>query len=181
MGRRRKTKIDLIFLEFLVVLLLFLIPFYFLIIYNFEVRSFKVFQAKLVSLAFSILGINVYTEENFVILNNSFFEISWDSTGWKSIYILIALILATPVRFKRKYKYIIVAIFATILVNLSRILITIYSTVFFGVEFKFLHIFLWRYFMGVYVLTFWFLFIYNQKYNIGEELTILGRLYGRRK
>ncbi|MFH7880404.1 MAG: exosortase/archaeosortase family protein [Candidatus Aenigmatarchaeota archaeon] len=181
MDRRRKIEVEFIFFEFIFILLLLLIPFYILIIYNFEILSFKVFQAKLVSFLFSFIKVNVIVEENYLIINDSIFEISWDSTGWKSMYILLALIFATPLKFRNKYKYILIAIPATIFINLLRLFITIYSTIILNIDFNFFHLFLWRYFMGIYVLAFWFLFIYNQKYNIGKELTILGRLYGRRK
>jgi len=182
MDRRRKRK-DLIltFLDFLLTLNLLSIPLYIFISFDIQFRSFKNLQAFLISKMLNFFGLNAVSEENFVILGNKAYEISWDSTGWKSLYTFIVLIISTPTHHKRKIKPLVIGVFSLFLFNIARITATIcfsYKEIY---SFDLLHLGLWRWGSIGFLLLMWFIFLYAQKNNIGEAKNIIGFVYGRRK
>jgi len=182
MGRRRKRK-DLIltFLDFVITINLFSIPLYLFIKFGFELPFLKNLEATLASKFLSFLGLNASSSENFVIIDNSLYEISWDSTGWKSLYTFFALVISTPIFHKRKLKPLLFGLFAIFIFNLLRISATIYLSYKQLYSFDFLHLSLWRFGSIAFLLLLWFIFLYTQKNNIGENKNILGFVYGRGK
>lgn len=164
-------KIKTIFI-FLIKLNLLVIPLYAIIYYNFSIPAFQNFIA---SLSYSILKIAGYdfSLQGSVLstfIGNKFMEIeiSWDSTGWKSLYILSALIIATPLgNWNRKLLFILAALPAIFLINLARVTTTIIASINFGFQyFDFLHLFLWRAVSIASVIIFWLIFLKREKNNI---------------
>jgi len=182
MGRRRKRK-DLIltFLDFLLTLNLLSIPLYIFISFDMQFQSLKNLQAFLTSKILNFFGLNSISEENFVIIGNKVYEISWDSTGWKSLYAFIALIISTPIHHKRKIKPLIIGVLSIFLFNMARIAATIYLSYKEIYSFDLLHFGLWRWGSIGFLIFIWFIFLYTQKNNIGETKNIIGFVYGRRK
>jgi exosortase/archaeosortase family protein len=182
MGRRGKRK-DLIltFLDFVLMLNLLSIPLYFFISFSIELKFLKNLEAFLISNLLNFLGLNSNFEENFVWIDNKIYEISWDSTGWKSLYTLFALITSTPIYHRRKIKPIIIGLFLMFLFNICRITATIYLSYKQIYSFDFLHLVLWRWGSVGFLLFIWFIFLYTQKNNIGEAKNIIGFVYGRRR
>jgi len=182
MDRRRKRK-DLIltFLDFLLMLNLLSIPLYIFISFDIQFHSFKNFQAFLISKMLNFFGLNSVLQENFVIIGNKAYEISWDSTGWKSLYTFVALIISTPIHHKRKIKPLMIGILSIFLFNMARIAATIYLSYKEIYSFDFLHLGLWRWGSIGFLLFIWFIFLYIKKNNIGEAKNIIGFVYGRRK
>jgi exosortase/archaeosortase family protein len=182
MDRRRKRK-DLIltFLDFVLMLNLLSIPLYVFISSDIQLKFLKNFEAFLVSRLLNFLGLNSKAEENFVLIDNKIYEISWDSTGWKSLYTLFSLIMSTPIYNRRKIKPIIVGLSLLFLFNIVRIVATIYFSYKQIYSFDFLHLGLWRWGSIGFLLFIWFIFLYTQKNNIGETKNIIGFVYGRRR
>lgn len=91
--------------------------------------------------------------------------VSWDSTGWKSLYFCVALVAATPRRtWKTKALYALLAIPCIFLVNYARLLTTMLLTINFGAwAFDLVHSFLWREGLIFFVLFYWILFVYMTK------------------
>ena len=159
-------------LIFLITLNLLAIPLYAIIYYN---VSFEPMQNLISSVSFSIFktlgydatldGKNIYILVDDKILQ---IEISWDSTGWKSLYILSVLVLATPAaNSNRKLMFLLFALPAIFLINLARILTTITISLNYGLQyFDLLHLFLWRAVSIVVVVGFWYVFLKREKYNI---------------
>jgi len=181
MDRRRKTKIILIFFEFLILLNFLLVPFYLINIFHIEFVPLKVVEAKMISFFLNSVGVKNYCYQNYLIIGEKLFEISWDSTGWKSIYLIFSLTLSVPIFLKRRLKFLIVGLILAFSLNLLRLFVTIYLFVYLGISFDFLHIFLWRYFMSSFVIIYWLLFLYIQRYNIGETNFIIGIFHDRRR
>jgi exosortase/archaeosortase family protein len=182
MGRRGKRK-DLIltFLDFVLMLNLLSVPLYLFIYFNMEFSLLKELEAFLVSRLLKVLGLNSNSEKNFVIIDNKIYEISWDSTGWKSLYTLFALIISTPIYNRRKIKSIIIGLCLLFLFNMARITATIYLSYKQIYSFDFLHLGLWRWGSIGFLLFIWFIFLYAQKNNIGETKNIIGFVYVRRR
>ena len=182
MDRRRKRK-DLIltFLDFLLTLNLLSLPLYVFIFFDVQFHFFKNLQSFLTSKTLNFLGLNAVSEENFVVIGNKAYEISWDSTGWKSLYTFVALIISTPIHHKRKIKPLVIGLLSIFLFNITRIAATIYLSYKEIYSFDLLHLGLWRWGSIGFLLFMWFIFLYAQKNNIGETKNIIGFVYGRRK
>ncbi len=84
-------------------------------------------------------------------------DISWDSTGWKSMYAIFALVAATPlINFRKKLLYTTVLIPSVFLINLARVVTTITLSIDYGFSnFDLIHLFLWRYLLIGTILTGW--------------------------
>jgi len=94
--------------------------------------------------------------------------ISWDSTGWKSMYALAALAIATPVAaWKRKLKFLGIGLPLVFLINYLRIVTTILIALKFGWGyFDIVHTFLWREGLILAVVAIWYIWLRKEKYNI---------------
>ena len=182
MDRRRKRK-DLIltFLDFVLMLNLLSIPLYVFISFGIELKFLKNLEAFITSKLLNLLELNSKAEENFVVIDNKIYEISWDSTGWKSLYTLFSLIMSTPIYNRRKIKPLIIGLSLLFLFNVARITATIYLSYKQIYSFDFLHLGLWRWGSIGFLLFIWFIFLYTQKNNIGETKNIIGFVYGRRR
>ena len=182
MGRGRERRdLILVFLDFILTLNLFSIPLYLFIYFGVELKFLKNIEALLTSKVLNFFGIDSFSEENLVITNNKVYEISWDSTGWKSLYTFFALVFSTPIYQKRKVKFLFIGLFLLFLFNIARIIATIYLSYTHIYSFDFLHLGLWRWGSIGFILFIWFIFLYVQRNNIGEVKNIIGLIYGRRK
>jgi exosortase/archaeosortase family protein len=157
------------------------IPLYVFILFDIQPKFLKNFEAFLVSRLINFLGLTSKAEENFIIIDNKIYEISWDSTGWKSLYTLFALIMSTPIYNRRKIKPLIIGLSLLFLFNITRIATTIYLSYKQIYSFDFLHLSLWRWGSIGFLLFIWLIFLYTQKNNIGETKNIIGFVYGRRR
>ncbi len=164
---------------FLVKLNLLAIPLYAIIYYNLSFVQFQDFVATIAFYLLKIFGYNfsieghslfLFSQEQFVQV-----DISWDSSGWKSLYVLSALVAATPsVVWKRKLKFLAFALPTLFTVNIVRILTTIIVSLSFGAEsfekyFDFMHLFLWSSVSIITVLAMWYVFLRMEKHNIREK------------
>lgn len=157
---------------FLIKLNLLAIPLYAIIYYNFSFEPLQNFVASVSFWILKVLGYDFSLEGNslYIFVGSAFMQIqiSWDSTGWKSLYILAALIVATPGReWKGKFLFILLSLPAVFAINIARIITTITTSLHFGLQyFDFLHLFLWRAVSIAVVLVFWYAFLKREKHNI---------------
>ena len=98
--------------------------------------------------------------ENIIVIHKNIlmqFEISFDSTGWKGLFLISALVFSTPaIKLKRKMKVLSLFLPIVFLINLIRIISTILIGINFGFEsFRFWHIFLWSYGFLLIIFIFW--------------------------
>lgn len=91
--------------------------------------------------------------------------ISWDSTGWKSMYALAALVIAAPVAgWKGKLRFLAAGIPLIFLINYLRIVTTILIALNFGWRyFELVHTVLWREGLIIAVVLIWYLWLRRQK------------------
>lgn len=94
--------------------------------------------------------------------------ISWDSTGWKSMYALAALAIATPfIAWKKKWKFIAIGVPTVFVINYLRIVTTIVIAIKFGWQyFDIVHTVLWREGLILLIVAIWFVWLRKEKYNI---------------
>ncbi|MBS3055282.1 MAG: exosortase/archaeosortase family protein [Candidatus Aenigmarchaeota archaeon] len=96
-------------------------------------------------------------------------DISWDSTGWKSLYTLAALTLAVSYPLRKKLKFLVFALPAVFLINIIRIVSTIAYSMTFGFKyFDSIHTLLWREGLIFVILAFWIGWLLKVKYNIRQ-------------
>lgn len=100
-------------------------------------------------------------------------DVSWDSTGWKSLYTLASLTLAVSYPMKKKLKFLAVALPAVFLINILRIVSTIALSPAFGCEnfhniFDIIHTTLWREGLILVVVGIWVGWLLKVKYNIRQ-------------
>jgi exosortase/archaeosortase family protein len=154
-------------LFFLLKFNLLAIPLYVVLYFNFSFPPLQNFLAYLVFQALEILGHKVSLNEYFLVVENfpEIIEVSWDSTGWKSLYALVALVLATPLsNFRKKVKFLILALSILFLINYVRILTTILISIKFGFKyFEIIHTFLWREGLIFAVVAIWAFYLLRAK------------------
>jgi len=165
---QKKKTLNKKFLEigrFLIVLNLFLIPLYTILWLNLAYQPLQNFLAVSTAHVLQSRGFNIRVDENtidlFLGLQLQRIQISWDSTGWKSMYTLIALVLATPVfELGKKLAFLLYSVPTIFFLNFLRIVTTILFAINYGFEyFEFLHTLIWREGMILAVVILWFLFL----------------------
>jgi exosortase/archaeosortase family protein len=93
-------------------------------------------------------------------------ELSWDSTGWKSLYALTALVFASSGAIRGKLRFLAFGLPLIIFVNFLRIDTTILFSLAYGFNyFEFIHGFLWGALMIIFVLALWYFVYFKEKDN----------------
>jgi len=164
---------------FLIKFNLLAIPMYLILWLNLSYPPMQVFLTELTYRNLNLMGYRaelINSRESAVPLiyfSDQFpkIQISWDSTGWKSMYALLALTIATPYsNLKRKLKFLALGIPFLFLLNYIRIITTILVSLNFGVQyFEVVHTLLWREGLIMAVVAVWYLWLKKVKYNIGQK------------
>lgn len=135
------------------------------ILQNFLTASLHFFLSRVnssISFADHFLYIPFKTEKGFQIET---FIISFDCTGWKTMYLLFALVLATPSKINKKIKVLAIGLPFVFFLNFIRILTTLLFCMSFGLEYlEIVHTFLWREGLILAVAAIWYIWI--KKENI---------------
>jgi exosortase/archaeosortase family protein len=161
---------------FLIKFNLLAIPLYLVLYFNFSFPPLQEFLTKISIPAIELFGYKTMLLTSFHCNVDSIFIpayeqsicISWDSTGWKSMYALAALAIATPfIAWKRKWKFIAVGVPLVFALNYIRIVTTILISLKFGFQyFNVVHTLLWREGLILAVVAIWYLWLRKEKYNI---------------
>ena len=128
---------------------------------NLEFQHLQNFIANIVKNFLSFLNYEAKVEgKNIIVIHKNTlmqFEISFDSTGWKGLFLISALVFSTPaIKLKRKIKILSFFLPLVFLVNLTRIISTILIGINFGLEsFRFWHVFLWSYGFLLIIFILW--------------------------
>lgn len=164
---RRRRLVDA--LIFLIKFNLLAIPLYILLYLNFSYQPLQNLVAFLSYKTLKMLGIQVSLSGSLLTVVEGFkislVEISMDCTGWKSLYALAALTIATPgFKTKRKAIFLILALPFVFFVNIFRIAITSYlSLVLEPVSFGLFHDIFWQWGLILAVLGVWVLWLKYEK------------------
>lgn len=94
-------------------------------------------------------------------------DFSWDSTGWKSLYALVALVFASGVRTTRmKLGFLAFGLPLILFVNLLRVVTSSLILLNFGFDsFKTFHDILWEALMVIFVIGLWYFLFLKEKDN----------------
>ncbi len=155
-------------LWFLIKVNILAIPLYLITYFGYSVPELQNLWAAALSQSLSSLGYETAVEGNIVgvKVGNTIHQIefSWDSTGWKSLYALAALVFASGVStFRGKLRFLAFGLPLILFVNFLRVDTSSLILLNFGIDyFKQFHDILWGGLMVVFVLALWyFLFFKN--------------------
>ena len=183
MARKTKKRKSLISREKLKIVAWFLIKFNLLAIPLYLILYFGIYYSPLQSFltaisrpAIELFGYKTTLVEqdfcNVHAISGPEFEkpicISWDSTGWKSMYTLAALAIATPfIAWGKKLKFLCIGIPAVFALNYLRIVSTIIIALKCGFQyFNVVHTVLWREGLILVIVAIWYIWLRKVKYNI---------------
>lgn len=157
---------------FLIKFNLLAIPLYLILYFNLSFPTLQTFFATISYHTLKLFGYDVAQDGFWLITyaNNGTqrIEISWDSTGWKSMYALSALVVATPIsNFSRKLKFISIGVLIIFLINYLRITSTILISLKFNFRyFDIVHVFLWREVLIFIVIAIWYFWFRKERRKI---------------
>jgi len=164
---------------FLIKFNLLAIPMYLVLWLDISYPPLQFFLTDLVYRALNFLGYNaaLVTSPTSIVplisVSDQFpkIQISWDSTGWKSLYALAALTIATPfATIKGKVKFLAVGLPLLFALNFIRILTTILAAINYGFQyFEVVHTLLWREGLIFAVVLLWYLWLRGIKYKVKKQ------------
>lgn len=152
-------------IKFLLILNLLSVPLYAAVWLEFSFEPLQEMFAKISADTLTAFGYNLRQEGTVIsgFLGNTWanINVSWDSTGWKSAYALVALAIATPRKHLRnKLRFILIGVPTIFVINYARIITTIAAAATFGFStFDVIHDFLWSAGMISAVLVVWYIWI----------------------
>lgn len=163
--RKRKNERVFSVLLFLLKFNLLAIPMYALMYLNVSFPPLQHFLAEFLYTALKTFGYDISKNRLILGLTSGFtiatVKISVDCTGWKSMYALAALMIATPVPNDRnKLKFLVLGMASIFLINMVRLLTTI--TIVYRIGFQYLdviHTILWREGLILAVIAIWYLWL----------------------
>jgi len=154
---------------FLIVFNLLAIPMYLVLWLDLSFPPLQVLLTEMVYRALNILGYRVELVASQITLIPLIFVpqysqkilITWDSTGWKTLYALAALAIATPsVSMKEKLRFLAVGLPFLFVLNFTRILTTIIIAINYGFQyFDVVHTLLWREGLILAVVLVWYMWL----------------------
>jgi exosortase/archaeosortase family protein len=164
---------------FLIAFNLLAIPLYIILYFNIYSPQFQNFITFISKPFIDIFGYNTTLEYTshcnvkaiFIPDYQQSVCISWDSTGWKSMYALAALAIATPfITWRKKWKFITIGVPIVFVLNYIRIVTTILISLKFGFQyFDMVHTILWREGLILAVVAIWYLWVRKENYNIWKK------------
>lgn len=144
---------------FLLKVNMLLIPFYIISYTSFAIVPLQAAFASLIAFILRLFNISVMQNEQFLYLGQDSFpvNISFDCLGWKSMYSLSALVIATPGDVKNKMRFLKVWLPVLFGINIFRILSTIAFGNAFGYQYvEFIHNNIWQVAMIALVIVIWY-------------------------
>jgi exosortase/archaeosortase family protein len=154
---------------FLVKFNLLLIPFYAVIYFDINFYRLQAIFASFIAWVLRLLGYSPQVSDIFIHVGNLPIDISRDCIGWKSIYSLFALVLASPGKLKDKSKFLGIWLPAMMVLNIFRVLIIILIGLRFGAKtLEIVHKFVWQEIMIIAIVVIWLLWLKKVK-KINKE------------
>ncbi|MBD3155783.1 MAG: hypothetical protein GF368_03955 [Candidatus Aenigmarchaeota archaeon] len=170
MDKRLQTKKALkeVFV-FLVKFNLLLLPFYAVIYFDINFYGLQAAFASFIGSILRLLGYSPQVSDIFIYVGDLPIDISRDCIGWKSMYSLLALVLASPGKLKNKGKFLGIWIPSLLVLNVFRVLIIILIGLNFGVKvLEITHKYIWQEIMIIAIIVIWYFWLKKVK-KINKE------------
>lgn len=139
------------------------LPLYAVLSSGWESQMMRSLNASISTVILSLAGLDVVNTGSVIYGDYLTLDVSWDSTGWKSMMAFTALVLATPAAVRRKLLGIVLGIVFLQTVNIARITSMFYAVEVFHVDYELLHTVLWRWGMTAMILSAWLLWLYSAR------------------
>jgi len=173
--------------KFFIIFNLLAIPLDIIVYFNYIYIPFQNFVAAVSYSILNLLGYQVDLLMYFIrvvsISGVQIVEVSMDSTAWKSLYALAALVIATPdKKWKGKMKFLLFALPLIFVINVLRIVTTVALCASYGFQyFDLVHSILWREGLIAVVVILWYLWLRGVTYNIVKNKLSFRWNFGRRR
>ncbi len=141
--------------KFFLKLTILSIPLYIFLNLDLQFLWLRKLNASIVGEILVLLGIEAETYLNWVTTESLTLDVSRDSTAWKSMLAVMALVLATEKPFDYRLKGVVIGVLSVFIVNLLRISSMVFLVEVFQIGYEFIHTFLWRWGLTFYILIFW--------------------------
>ncbi|PSG99807.1 MAG: hypothetical protein BRC28_02750 [Nanohaloarchaea archaeon SW_4_43_9] len=112
--------------------------------------------AEIISYIMNLLGGSYQLQNALIIGPESNYLITRDCLGWKSIAAFIGLIFASTSNLRKHLNIVLIGSTVLIILNIFRVITTIWLSELGVVSFDIIHTFLWRWGMTVVVFLLWF-------------------------
>lgn len=160
-GLDERNKVLFDTLDFLVRLMVLAAPFYVLLWKGWNPVWLRTLNAAISHTILTLVGVETGHIGTFVAGEAIVVDVSVDSTGWKSMIAVTALMLATVGEKMRKRAYgIIVGLTIVFIGNIARITSMMYAVEVYGADYEFIHTFLWRWGLTILVFVVWVLWLH---------------------
>lgn len=154
-----QQRLDL--LLFLVRLLLLATPLYVLLWIDWNPVWLRQLQAGIGTAVLDLTGMAVTHSGTWIEAPGLAVDVSVDSTGWKSMLAVMALVLAVTDLPRRERVIGLVAGLATVFAaNILRLTSMIYAVVVWGISYELIHTFLWRWGLTAVLLSYWLIWLH---------------------
>lgn len=147
---------------FLIKLLILSVPLYLVITFNIDLSFLQILTAQHSAIIMKILGMDVDVDNTIVTITNEnkepfTFIISRDSTGWKSMLFLFALIFSVPdIAMKKRLIGVFIGWLIVWIGNIGRVAVIVMTERYYGFEMAMIvHDYLWRFGLITIVLLVW--------------------------
>lgn len=148
-------------LYFLARLLVLATPLYILLWIDWNPVWLRTMQAGIATHTLELLGVSATQAGTIVDAGALVVDVSIDSTGWKSLLAVSALVLAvTDVTSRQHGVGVIAGIITVFVANMFRLVSMIYAVVVWGISYELIHTVLWRWGLTVVVLGYWMAWLY---------------------
>lgn len=153
---------------FLVKLNVLAVPLYLAVSLNLTWPPFQELWSAALGQSLRSLGYDTVIFGHTLAVKNGHFlyqiDLSWDSTGWKSLYAMSALVIASGGSLIQKSRFLAFALPLVAFVNLLRIVTTSLVYLNYGLPaFELVHSALWSVFMVISVVLIWYLLFLKGK------------------
>jgi len=91
-----------------------------------------------------------------IIIGDSIYAIVQDCLGWKSMYLLTSLYIATPNKYSENFKLLLSGLVILQLSNIVRVISTVVLTEMGVISFEVIHSFLWQWVLSFIVFGLWY-------------------------
>lgn len=150
-------------LRFLAVFTALATPLYLLLAVGWEGTWLRHRMASAAVTGLHVLGVEAGRNGAFIEAGTFLIDVTRDSTGWKSVLALTALIVATPASWRRRIQGIVIGAGFIAVANVARIVTTVYAAVVHQVPYELLHTVLWRWGLVGVVLVTWMVWLYGDR------------------
>lgn len=159
-------------LSFLIKFILLAAPFYLFMRSGWELPALRSLNAAISSTLLNFVGLSTTSAGSTITADTLIVDVSWDSTGWKSMLAFTALVLATNRDLRTKVSGILFGATILFAANILRITSMIYAVDVFGVPYELLHTILWRWGLTVMVLGTWLLWLQRPSLAFNKRFTL---------